>query len=373
MSLKIILKKISVLFVVIVFVFMPLYVTRIQSANAQLDSVIGGLASCGLGTVVTSITGSLYSTLENAVGGVVDSVVGGGGDVGGGSTSGTEVPTTDATTQGKIDETNSLTDFGNTLTDDGNSLYANKEYILDCLVRQAAQMLLESVVDSFLGWTNTGFDGSSFYVQNPASFYTGIENEIARRFLSEDVSLAMQGNPYSSSVISLMAEGQSRPTLKEKLACPGKNMDEVFQGGESDSWFAFMEAGTTPGCTPEGSYIVANKELQKAQTNAVALSKEELDRNEGWLSKRDEVGNITTPGNIINALVKKNLEIGLEQATQNDELAELFAGLLDKTQKGITEGLLEYTGTGSSQDTGQTIEGLPWQNETTETTETIET
>ncbi|MAZ40681.1 hypothetical protein CL654_00990 [bacterium] len=205
-----------------------------------------------------------------------------------------------------------------------------KEFLLDCSVREAAQLVSENVVQATIQWVNTGFGGQPFYVQDLSQFFAGIEDAATQDFLSNQLPGSLN-QPFQGAVSQRIAQSQSRPTLNQIYTCSGENIDQVFQGGASDSWLSFIDATTNPGCSPDAAYYTGESILAQQQQQSKKEYEQLLTQGEGTLPERDAAGNIVTPGAIINDLLKQNLGVGLDQLTQTDEIAELFDALVNRS------------------------------------------
>jgi len=290
-------KKILFSIIIFILVFTPIFSFK-NKAYAQFGIDLGDVGdsalACGTGYLSSLITRSITSVVSDPL-------------------SLTKVPTSDSAQIARQE-----------------SLIA-KEYVLDCLVREAAQVVSEQVIQSTINWVNRGLSGQPYYIQNLGNHYAGLVNGIAQQYIF-DLSTELQNDEYTPYVVESLAKNQSNPTLAEKLACPeGNKMSDVFKGGESDSWFAFMRAASIPGCTAGGRVIAAQSDLQNKQAEALDRQEQQLAWSNGIISERDENGNVTTPGAVIGNLLEKSLTTGYDNLVAADEIAELFSSLVNQS------------------------------------------
>ena len=114
-----------------------------------------------------------------------------------------------------------------------------KESSLDPLARQIAQRFLEKAVNSTLRWVDSGFEGSSFYIENVDEVFLEIDIESASEFAAyykniyqDEVNRARDGggvNADFSGNCDLLPEDQQNECFYEKNQCD--QIDRTRPGG----------------------------------------------------------------------------------------------------------------------------------------------
>lgn len=163
-----------------------------------------------------------------------------------------------------------------------------KEYALDAVAVQAANMIAERVTASTVNWINSGFKGSPAYVQDPQAYFKDLGDKVAGDFINNDPRLSSLCGPISARVrLALTSNyiGENRQwqcTLSEVTGNLEDFMGDFSQGG----WDNFFEVTQRDQNNPIGAYLQAQNELSLQLNSRAENSKMQLGWGTGFLSKK---------------------------------------------------------------------------------------
>ncbi|MEK7505479.1 MAG: hypothetical protein AAB597_01080 [Patescibacteria group bacterium] len=251
-----------------------------------------------------------------------------------------------------------------------------KEYVLDQLAWDLANIAIQQISQSTIRWINSGFEGGPAYVTNPEAFFADlVDNEIGAFF--EGSGLGFLCSPFQAQVRLALLLNRS---YKYKAACTltkvVKNFDDFVsgspgsfsRGGGWNGWFALT---TQEQNNPYGAYLLANAELDARIARRYYNEQKKQDWGRGFLSfqkcknvevpytagydsesvastQTEKFCEITNPGAVVQTELESALNLPKDRLLIADEINEVLSALFTQlSYQIITTGL-----SGLSQSSG---------------------
>lgn len=252
-----------------------------------------------------------------------------------------------------------------------SSALVTKEYVLDTLAYQVAEVARQSIIRSLINWINSGFQGSPAFVTDLKQNLRGVEDAVARRFFAELAAQDITDSDAQDRVVSLARLGYFLTTSPESFYERYPNtltrvspdarafLEGDFSQGGFDAWFS---AVLVPQNNPYGMQDLINQDLQRLTSEARDNKLQELNWNRGFLSWRGECidedvqgdGSLTavagppvpeadlnnedkcseyaieTPGAVIVEQLNKTLGSNIDKLVSADEMNEIIGALLNQ-------------------------------------------
>lgn len=266
---------------------------------------------------------------------------------------------------------------GGPVTEVGPNLYTNlvttakniestiKEYVLDGLAWQIANVALEQMTQDIVTWINSGFNGSPAFIQDPGRFLTGIADGIAGDFLQElgggflcspfsaDIRFSLEVGYYAAGGNSRLADRYSC-TLSDALG----NVDDFLNNDLSQGGLEqFFNVTARPQNNPYTLALDLRQELDGRIFGALEGERQLLDWNGGFLSKRECkegetepncTGDVLTPGDTIQNQLNDSLGIGRDRLLVADDINEIIGALMNQLVTQALGGARGLVGTSNS-------------------------
>lgn len=255
-----------------------------------------------------------------------------------------------------------------------------KEYVLDTLAWQAANLAIESITKSTVNWINSGFQGSPAFVTDLNQNLGGVGDAVAAQFFEELGNQTIATTPFQDKVLDTVRLGyylSTSPesfytrypyTLDQVSANDRAFLDGDFSQGGFNAWFATV---MNPQNNPYGAQDLADQELARAVENATNNRLQELSWNRGFLSWRGECNEyapqgeegylpgddlpadlsvdltgeeacqgyeIETPGSVIMEQLNDQLGTGVNRLVSADEFNEIIGALLNQLASQVLGG-----------------------------------
>lgn len=240
-----------------------------------------------------------------------------------------------------------------------------REYILDGLAWQVANVALEQMTQDVVTWINSGFNGSPAFIQNPGRFFSGIADNVAGNFLQElgggflcspfsaDIRFALEIGYYQSGGTSDLADRYSC-TLSDAIGNVEQFLDnDLSQGGLEQ----FFNITARPQNNPYVLALSLRNELDGRIFGALEGERQLLDWNGGFLSRRECLegqtepnctGDVLTPGDTIQNQLNESLGIGRDRLLVADDINEVIGALMNQLVTQALGGARGLVGTSSS-------------------------
>lgn len=241
-----------------------------------------------------------------------------------------------------------------------NAAIVTKEYILNTLAWEVANLAIESITKSTVNWINSGFQGSPAFVTDLNENLSGVSDTVAARFFDELSSQRIKTSPFQDKVLDAVRLGyylRTSPdsfytrnpyTLDRVSANDAAFLKGDFSQGGWDAWF---ETVNNPNNNRYGAEMLANQALEDAVSSATGARLQELSWNRGFLQwcgdeisveadaaeaesleQEDQcVGKQTrTPGSVISEQLNDALGSGMERLIVADDFNEIIGALLNQ-------------------------------------------
>lgn len=240
-----------------------------------------------------------------------------------------------------------------------------KEYVLDGLAWQLANIALEQMTQDIVTWINSGFNGSPAFLQDPGRFLSNIADNVAGDFLNEigggflcspfstDIQFALEVGYYQSGGNSTLADRYSC-TLSDALGNVEDFLDnDLSQGGLEQ----FFNVAVRPQNNPYTLTVDLQQELRGRILGELEGERQLLDWNGGFLSRRECLageqepnctGDVLTPGDTIQHQLNESLGIGQDRLLVADDINEVIGALMNQLVSQALGGARGLLGTSSS-------------------------
>lgn len=240
---------------------------------------------------------------------------------------------------------------------------AVKEYALDGIVWFLINLILEEMIKSVTRWVASGFKGSPAFITDLQGFLLDIADKVAGDFIYGS-SLSFLCSPFKLN-IQLALDMQYEKSRKYKAKCTlsgvvgnvSNFMEGNFKDGGWNQWFKMTQI---PGNNQYGALMEAQVGLSATIRNSKGEEVKLLDFGKGFLSLKDDDGNIITPGTAIEATLNESLSIPAERLTIADEIDELVGTLFSQLVKTVlssaTGGLSGLSSTGKNSSYWKNVE-----------------
>lgn len=252
--------------------------------------------------------------------------------------------------------------FANTLA---NML---KDYGLDALAWQIANLTIERMAASTVNWINSGFNGSPAYVTNPEAYFTELGDKIAGQYIFNNPNLNFLCGPMSAKIKIALARNYTNSNVRWNctLTQVGRNFENFMDDFGNGGWENFFELTQNQQNNPIGAYLQAENEMANKINSRVNTKLNELNWGKGFLSfevcgeeGRDEDGvcigsaTIATPGSVIEGQLNQVLGSGSRKLEVADEINEIVSSLLNQLVTQAIGGVKGLRGASSSNSSGE--------------------
>lgn len=248
-----------------------------------------------------------------------------------------------------------------------SSVYAasdnTREYILNGLAWEVANLAIESITKSTVNWINSGFQGSPAFVTDLEQNIQGVSDTIAARFFDELSATNLGSSPFQDRVLDSVRLGYYLRTSPESFytrypySLSQVSADDRaflrgdFQQGGFNAWFSTV---MNPENNPYGANMLANEALENAIGKGISIRSRELDWSKGFLSWRGDCvatatnpgdgstpvdlankepclkNEVRTPGSVIEDQLNGALDSGRERLVVADDFNEIISALLSQ-------------------------------------------
>ncbi len=178
-----------------------------------------------------------------------------------------------------------------------DALYFTKEYLVDLVGWQLAEVARATIVKSIINWINGGFQGSPAFVTDLKQNLRGVEDAVASRLFADLTNNLEAATPFQNKVIDSVRLGYYLSTSPESFYTKNPYTldqvspdDEAFRNGDFsqggwNAWFATV-------MNPQNNQFGAEATLDRVLTNSVSSASgqrlEELSWGKGFMSWRGD-------------------------------------------------------------------------------------
>lgn len=270
----------------------------------------------------------------------------------------------------------------------GSLLY--KDCVLDPLVWAFKDVILQQITASIVDWINSGFEGAPTFIQDPSDFFLSIGDQIAGEFITAG-GLEFLCSPFKIDIqIQLLIEyfsvGAAR-NANDRLACSLSgvisNVDQFLAGDFSQGgWPGWFALTLNPSNNPYGAFLQAEAQLGLRIRSETGEERLLLEFGDGFLSIRDEDGNVITPGQYISRELEDWTGAPLAELEVADEVDEIISALMQFLVReiltgaggllGVSQSSYNYDAYDRASYTNQIRSTLSTENASAKKTSTIE-
>jgi hypothetical protein len=227
-----------------------------------------------------------------------------------------------------------------------NIIQVVKDFGLDAIAWQLANMVIERMSAATVNWINGGFNGSPAFVTDPESYFKDMGDQIAGQYIFSNPNLNFLCGPISAKIRIALTNNylQDKNRWQCTLTQVGKNMDNFMGNFQNGGWDNFFELTQKTQNNPIGAYTQAENEMYLQIATRQGTKKTELDWGKGFMSfevcgpeGRDPnngacIGSATivTPGSVISDQLNKQLGLGSDKLAAADEINEIVSSLLNQ-------------------------------------------
>lgn len=201
-----------------------------------------------------------------------------------------------------------------------------------CLVNATIESIGAATVD----WINSGFQGNSVFVEDPAQFFADVADIQAGVFINE-LSNGFLCEPIRNIVTVNLASNYNNRIGGYSPQCTftgAAGNIEQFMAGDTFGWADWNSYTQDPYNNPFGASIYSEIELDNRIASALGIQSKVLDWGAGFFSKKDpETGRITSPGSVIEKQVNDRLGSGQRRLEIADEFDEVVNALVNQLIK----------------------------------------
>ena len=221
-----------------------------------------------------------------------------------------------------------------------------KEFVLDKIGWQIANLVLGIIAEEIVIWINSGFEGSPSFLTNFDQFLLGIADDVAGDFIY-GTELGFLCSPFQLDVkIALLLDYKEGRDFETQctLSDVVENMDAFFAGDfNAGGWDGWFEMTQNPQNNPYGALLEAQMELDARIVNEQGQEVKLLDFGGGFKSFKKctevegggEKCDIINPGKVIETQLNKTLFSGQQKLIVADEFNEIITALIGQLVKTV--------------------------------------
>jgi len=204
-----------------------------------------------------------------------------------------------------------------------------KEFTLDSIGWILGKQIIQQFTQSIVNWINTGFNGNPAFLQNPEAFFGNLSDSITGGFLG-NLDSFYSNAPFREQLIRsvlndyLRDSGLAKYNLDQYVSDVDGFLGGDFSKGGLDGFFVLTQNANN---NQYGTYVNATAELRKEIAQKTGNEILKLNWGDGFLSLTDTLGNILTPGKIIEDQLANVLGSPIRQLELADELNEIVGAL----------------------------------------------
>ncbi len=171
-----------------------------------------------------------------------------------------------------------------------------KEFVLDPIAFGVNKAALQSLAKSTINWVNSGFNGSPSFVQDISKAFLQTGDAEAQNFVNDFLNNGtLSNNPFREQVGQQVLANYFRNTSNDSFSLNNQfTLDQVssdpqafingdYTKGGLDAWMSLV---LNPGNNPLALFQTASNELNNRVSGKQGQLRDELNRNQGFLSFR---------------------------------------------------------------------------------------
>ncbi|MEQ1500186.1 MAG: hypothetical protein ABL917_02315 [Parcubacteria group bacterium] len=251
-----------------------------------------------------------------------------------------------------------------------------KEFGLDAIAFQAANMIIKKITAQTVNWINSGFQGNPTFVTDPEQFFLDVADTQAAKFLSSNSKLNQLCTPFRANVRLNLVRKHLYDTNSNNYSCNLSrvlnNYEQFTQDFSSGGWEGWFEVTQNDSNNPYGAYLQAQSQLQKDIDAQVNKYNKQLEQGRGFLSHEvclgTEVRTVSTgridcigakktvtPGSVIGEKLNSTLGTGERRLEVADEIDEVLGALLSQLTSRVIGGVGGLLGSSQPNASGRSF------------------
>ena len=204
-----------------------------------------------------------------------------------------------------------------------------------CLIN----IIIDYITEATIQWINGGFQGNPVFVEDPARFFRTIADYEAGAFIEQIGVGKLFCEPFRPNIqVSLANQQRGKRFVQNSGTCRlsevAENAGDFINGSFNDggwrSWFTLTQ---DPYSNPYDSHTMAQAQLKSTIAGKQNVAKIELDWGAGFLSFKNENGETTTPGKLIEGRINERLGAPDRRIEMADEFDEIVNALVNQLIK----------------------------------------
>lgn len=235
-----------------------------------------------------------------------------------------------------------------------------KELGLDALLNLAAQVAIDQLTSSIVGWVKGGDGGNPMYITDLSGFLYDIEVKKAHEnaemlratrscytpganggaWVDPDTGLVVNGGgstwidpdtglPREDDIVAASIENAY--SGRGSFSCPFSDGGS-FRSIEQDGWSGFVASSVNPKANPFAGDIYIQEKIAREQERAREIALAKAAWNKGYLDSEDCSSGtcvVKTPGSVTESQVNTSLSSGLRKLELADELDEMMSAVMN--------------------------------------------
>lgn len=236
-----------------------------------------------------------------------------------------------------------------------NATLTEKEIVAD-VFGWLQKALIQQMTKQMVNWINSGFDGNPAFITNPFERLVDLAYKEAESFIG-GAELGGLNDAFETQVRSSLASYFTDNFAKKITSDLPTSIDSPeeynrFVGGDfsQGGWEGFIAVTQDEANNSFGAFLKGESELSQRIATKQAIETTIWDWGDGFDSLRDGLGNIQTPGALIQGRLNEQLGSGLRQLELADEFNEIVGALVAQLDTQLFTGAKGLLGLSESSD-----------------------
>ncbi len=245
-----------------------------------------------------------------------------------------------------------------------------------------AKAILAAIMRDIANWVRNGFQGSPAFIQDLGGFLTDVADQTAGRFLEElGGPFSIICSPFRVNIRIALAVSYNRTRSPRSCTLSGalQNVQNFVGDFRQGGWKSWIDITQSPGSTQAGGLLEASAEMGIQISNSRQRQETTANWGRGFLSRRvcDEPQSptaqqvaqgqgasqgqqaaggrncrIITPGQVISTQINETLNLGTDSLIEADAINEVIGAFMQQMVVGVVTGARGLLGAGDSGNPG---------------------
>jgi len=222
---------------------------------------------------------------------------------------------------------------------------ALKESTLDGIAYTLINAVIGEMIRDTTAWVASGFNGKPAFVENLGGYLGDVADQTIGDYIWDSDALGFVCSPFQLDIkIALDMQYNTSGGIRDyrTAQCSLTGIGDNIQGAIDNlgdymtgSWQNWFEVTLNDNNNPIGAYFNAEAGLATALRVQGSNETKMLSFGSGFFSKKDENGNVITPGQTIQTSIANTLNVPNERLAFSDEINELIGALLTQLARGV--------------------------------------